>query len=197
VVDELAARRGRRRLTVVLSAAAAVVLLVAAVIGVNWVGPNGWGAQREMAQLADAPDAQQVTQQIDGTEVTLIWSEAEQRSAIIAEGLPDVGDDRFDAAVVQSRLPVLVDIWAEWCAPCRAVAPIVERLALEHAGRLKVVKVDADRSPRISASHKVTAIPTLLFYQGGVERARLVGAPPAAQLREWVRTGLDGASSAA
>lgn len=94
VVDELAARRGRRRLTIVLSAAAAVVLLVGAVIGVNWVGPNGWGAQREMAQLAEAPDAQQVTQQIDGTEVTLIWSEAEQRSAIVAEGLPDVGEDR-------------------------------------------------------------------------------------------------------
>lgn len=95
VVDELAARRGRRRLAVVLSAAAAaVVLLVAAVVGVNWFGPNGWGAQREIAQLAEAPDAQQVTQQVDGTEVTLIWSEVEQRSAIVAEGLPDVGDDR-------------------------------------------------------------------------------------------------------
>ncbi len=94
-VDELAARRGRRRLAVVLTAAAAaVVLLVAAVVGVNWVGPNGWGAQREIAQLAEAPDAQQVTQRVDGTEVTLIWSEAEQRSAIVAEGLPDVGDER-------------------------------------------------------------------------------------------------------
>jgi anti-sigma-K factor RskA len=92
--DELAARRGRRRLTIVLSAAAAaVVLVVGAVVGVNWFGPNGWGAQREMSQLAEAPDAQQVTQEVDGTEVTLIWSEAEQRSAIVAEGLPDVGGD--------------------------------------------------------------------------------------------------------
>lgn len=95
IVDELAARRGRRRLTVVLSAAAAAaVLMVAAVVGVNWAGPNGWGAQRELTQLADAPDARRVTQQVDGTEVTLIWSETEQRSAIVAEGLPDVGADR-------------------------------------------------------------------------------------------------------
>ena len=94
-VDELAARRGRRRLTVVLAAAAAaVVLIVGAVVGVNWAGPNGWGAQREMAQLAEAPDAEQVTQQVDGTEVTLIWSAEEERSAVVAEGLPDVGADR-------------------------------------------------------------------------------------------------------
>lgn len=94
-VDELAERRRRRRLAVVLSsAAAAAVLIVATVVGVNWSGPNGWGAQLELAQLAEAPDAQRVTQQVDGSEVTLIWSADEQRSAIVAEGLPDVGEHR-------------------------------------------------------------------------------------------------------
>ncbi len=111
--------------------------------------------------------------------------------------LVDADDRSFDAAVVRSSLPVLVDIWAAWCGPCRAVAPIVEQLAVEHAGRLKVVKVDADRSPRVSASHGVTGIPTLLFYDGGAERDRLVGAPPAARLREWVRSAMQEASSAA
>ncbi len=93
-IDELAARRGRRQRTVLLAAAAAVVLIVGAVVGVNWAGPNGWGVQREIAQLAEAPDAERVTQQVDGTEVTLIWSAEEERSAVIAEGLPDVGGDR-------------------------------------------------------------------------------------------------------
>ncbi|MFE5670282.1 anti-sigma factor domain-containing protein [Agromyces sp. NPDC056523] len=95
-VDELAARRRRRRLAVVLSSAAALLLLVAGVVvGVNWPGPNGWGAQRELAALADAPDAERATvEAAAGGQVTLVWSAEQRRSAIVAEGLPDVGDDR-------------------------------------------------------------------------------------------------------
>ncbi|MFF2271844.1 anti-sigma factor domain-containing protein [Agromyces sp. NPDC058136] len=94
--DELAARRRRRRLATVLSAAAAAVLLVAGVvIGTNWPGPNGWGAQREMSALAEAPDAEQTTvEAAGGGEVTLVWSAEQGRSAVVTEGLPDVGDDR-------------------------------------------------------------------------------------------------------
>ncbi|MFF2388135.1 anti-sigma factor domain-containing protein [Agromyces sp. NPDC058104] len=95
-IDELAARRRRRRLAVVLSSAAALLLLVAGVVvGANWSGQNGWGAQREMAALAAAPDAVQQTSDVaGGGEMTLVWSAEQGRSAIVAEGLPDVGDDR-------------------------------------------------------------------------------------------------------
>jgi anti-sigma-K factor RskA len=95
-VDELAARRRRRRLAVALSSAAAAVLIAAGVVfGVNWPGPNGWGAQREFAQLAQAADSQTKTiETADGGEVTLVWSEEQGRSAVRAEDLPDVGDDR-------------------------------------------------------------------------------------------------------
>ncbi|MFF2496521.1 anti-sigma factor domain-containing protein [Agromyces sp. NPDC058064] len=95
-VDELAARRRRRRLAVVLSSAAALLLLVAGVVvGANWSGQNGWGAQREMAALAAAPDAVQQTSEVaGGGEMTLVSSAEQGRSAIVAEGLPDVGDDR-------------------------------------------------------------------------------------------------------
>ncbi|MFE6965388.1 anti-sigma factor domain-containing protein [Agromyces sp. NPDC057679] len=96
-IDELAVRRRRRRrLAVALSSAAAVLLLLAGVvIGANWAGPNGWGAQREMASLAAAPDAEQQTSEVaGGGQVTLVSSAEQGRSAIVAEGLPDVGDDR-------------------------------------------------------------------------------------------------------
>lgn len=95
-VDELATRRSRRRLVVAISTAAAVVLVVAGVVfGVNWPGPNGWGAQRELAQLAEASDSRSATVEAsDGGEVTLVWSAERGRSAIRAAGLPDVGDDR-------------------------------------------------------------------------------------------------------
>ncbi len=99
-------------------------------------------------------------------------------------------DATFDDAVTRSTLPVLVDVWAPWCGPCRAIAPVVEQLAGEHAGRLKVVKVNADDSPQVSARHQVTGIPTLLLYAGGKEVSRTVGAAPAAQLRQWVNSSL-------
>ncbi|MDR5698636.1 anti-sigma factor [Agromyces aerolatus] len=95
-VDELAARRARRRLAIAISSAAAVVLLIAGVVfGVNWPGPNGWGAQRELALLAEASDSQTATiEAADGGEVTLVWSEEQGLSAIRAAGLPDVGGER-------------------------------------------------------------------------------------------------------
>lgn len=100
--------------------------------------------------------------------------------------LVDVADGDFEAAVGQSTLPVLVDVWAPWCGPCRAVAPVVEQLSRDFAGRLKVAKVNADVAPGVSARHSVTSIPTFLIYNGGRETARTVGAPPGQQLRSWV-----------
>ncbi len=107
--------------------------------------------------------------------------------------LVDVGDDSFADAVEQSRLPVLVDVWAPWCGPCRMVSPIVEQLARERAGSLKVAKVNSDTSPSVSARHQVTSIPTLLLYSGGKEVARAIGARPAHELRRWLDTSLQSA----
>ncbi|WP_022881633.1 thioredoxin [Gryllotalpicola ginsengisoli] len=111
------------------------------------------------------------------------------RCAKCHEALPwlvDVDDASFDEAVAGASLPVLVDVWAPWCGPCRMVAPVVESLAREFAGRLKVAKVNSDTSPGVSARHNISSIPTLLLYRDGAEADRIVGARPAAELRSWV-----------
>jgi thioredoxin 2 len=100
--------------------------------------------------------------------------------------LVEAGDADFDAIVTESRLPVLVDVWAPWCGPCRAVTPVVEQLARDRAGRLKVTKVDADTAPGVSSRLRVSGIPTLLFFAGGREQARLVVAQPAAAIQSWL-----------
>jgi thioredoxin 1 len=89
-----------------------------------------------------------------------------------------VTEQNFEAEVAASELPVLVDYWAAWCAPCRAMAPVLESLAVEHAGKLKVVKVDVDSAPGLAEAARIQGIPTLVLYDAGRERLRLVGARP-------------------
>ena len=84
-------------------------------------------------------------------------------------------------------MPVLVDLWAPWCGPCRMVSPALEQLAVEMAGRLKLVKVNADESPLLSRRFDVQAIPTLLLMDRGRLIDRQVGAAPVAALRSWVQ----------
>jgi thioredoxin 2 len=100
--------------------------------------------------------------------------------------LVDAGEADF-AAATTSRIPVLVDLWAPWCGPCRMVAPGVERAAAELAGRLKVVKVNVDDAPGVSARFGVQGIPTLLILRDGAPVARQVGALPPDQLLAWVQ----------
>lgn len=95
-------------------------------------------------------------------------------------------DSDFAAIAEGARLPVLVDLWAPWCGPCRVVSPMVERLATTHAGRLKVVKVNVDESPAVSMRFGVQGIPTLLVLRDGQVVDRQTGAPPEPVLRDWV-----------
>ncbi|MGQ0433757.1 MAG: thioredoxin [Microthrixaceae bacterium] len=97
-----------------------------------------------------------------------------------------VATDASFRSALDSKLPVLVDVWAPWCGPCRMVAPAVEETATRLAGVLKVVKLNADDAPGASGSLGIQGIPTLVVFQDGQEVARQVGALPAAALGSWV-----------
>jgi thioredoxin 2 len=98
----------------------------------------------------------------------------------------DAGDATFGAIAEASRIPVLIDLWAPWCGPCRMVSPTLERLATEMAGRMKLVKVNVDDSPQLSRRFAVQGIPTLILMVGGQEQARQTGAAPEHVLRNWL-----------
>ena len=95
----------------------------------------------------------------------------------------DVTDDTFDADVLKAEVPVLVDFWADWCAPCKMIAPIVEDLADEYDGRVKFAKLDVDSNPRTAMSYGVRGIPTLLVFKDGVPVNQVVGAVPKSVLK--------------
>ena len=88
----------------------------------------------------------------------------------------EVNTGNFRREVLESDLPVMVDFWAEWCVPCRMIAPIVERLAERYVGRLKVAKLDVDKNQDLAIEYQVMSIPTLLFFKNGQEVDRIVGA---------------------
>jgi thioredoxin len=106
-------------------------------------------------------------------------------------------DQGFEAAVLRAPEPALVDFWAPWCPPCRVIAPILEDLAREYQGRLRVVKVNADDNPGVVSRYEVLGMPTLLFFAGGREVHRLVGAWPRARLVDAIEQVLAGAGAAA
>jgi thioredoxin 1 len=93
-----------------------------------------------------------------------------------------VTNSDWQTEVLEADTPVLVDFWAEWCGPCRMVSPIVEELAGEQAGKLKVVKLNVDDNPDIARQYRVMSIPTLMVFSGGDERKRIVGARGKTQL---------------
>jgi thioredoxin 2 len=103
------------------------------------------------------------------------------------------GDADFAAVAERSPVPVLVDFWAAWCGPCRMVTPVLDQLAQERAGRLKLVKVDVDASPGLSARFGIQSIPTLMVIVDGRIAAQQAGAAPAAALRSWLDRSLAGA----
>lgn len=97
----------------------------------------------------------------------------------------DALDDTFGEIAEKADPPVIVDMWATWCGPCRMVSPVLEQLATERAGEVKLVKVDVDRAPRLSSRFTVQAVPTLLIMHHGEVIARQAGAAPVEVLRRW------------
>lgn len=103
----------------------------------------------------------------------------------MGEAAPTVTDATFDSEVLQSDLPVVVDFWAPWCAPCRQVSPILDEIAGEHSDKIRVLKMNTDENPVVAAKYGVTALPTLAVYSGGELVKTIIGAKPKpALLRE-------------
>jgi thioredoxin 2 len=100
--------------------------------------------------------------------------------------ITDATDADFAEVAERASIPVLVDLWATWCGPCRMVSPALEQLATELAGKLKLVKVDVDQSPEVAARFEVQAVPTLIVLRNGQVAARQAGAAPLNMLRGWV-----------
>jgi thioredoxin 2 len=105
--------------------------------------------------------------------------------------ITDAGDDSFTEVAEASAIPVLVDLWAPWCGPCRMVSPALEQLARQQAGELKLVKVNVDDAPNLARRFSVQGVPTLLLMVGGREIARHVGAAPEHTLRNWLEQSLE------
>jgi thioredoxin 2 len=130
------------------------------------------------------------------------------RVAVAGSGLPrcgnchanlpwivDAGDDDFREVAEAATPPVLVDMWATWCTPCRMVSPALEELATERAGDVKLVKVDVDRAPQLSERFDIRAVPTLLILEKGETLARQAGAVPISVLRRWFDSAIERRSS--
>jgi len=104
----------------------------------------------------------------------------------MSDNVSAVTDANFDSEVLKSDLPVLVDFWAEWCGPCRMVGPIVDQVAAEQSGKLKVVKMNVDENPETPSKYAIRGIPSLLLFKDGKVAATQVGAVAKAQLTGFV-----------
>jgi len=108
----------------------------------------------------------------------------------MAGTVTEVTDNNFQAEVLESDVPVLVDFWAPWCGPCRAVGPVVEEIAKERAGALKVVKLNTDESQNTAIAYNVLSIPTLIVFKNGAEAKRVTGAYPKKRLEAEIEPAL-------
>ena len=100
-------------------------------------------------------------------------------------------DENFDEEVLESKVPVLVDFWADWCGPCRRVAPVIEELAEKYMGQLKVGKLNVDENPGIASYHGIKSIPTLIFFRDGKPVEEVIGAVPKEELVDVISRVLD------
>ncbi|MFC7053575.1 thioredoxin [Hansschlegelia quercus] len=99
-----------------------------------------------------------------------------------------ISDATFEAEVLKSAEPVVVDFWAEWCGPCRAIAPALEEISNEMAGKVKIVKLNVDENPETASKFGISAIPMLMMFKGGEHVATQRGAAPKSKLVNWIET---------
>ncbi len=101
-----------------------------------------------------------------------------------------VTDASFDADVLKSAEPVVVDFWAEWCGPCKMIGPSLEEISAEMAGKVKIVKMNVDENPATAAKFGIRSIPTLMMFKGGTLASQKVGASPKSELSKWIAAGV-------
>ncbi len=110
------------------------------------------------------------------------------KQSLDTSGAPQPVDGAaLERAVRGSTVPILVDVWAPWCGPCRVMAPVLDQVARAHAGQVLVLKLDSDQNPQVSARYQIQGIPTLLLFEGGRLVDRQVGALPRPALEDWLR----------
>jgi len=101
-----------------------------------------------------------------------------------------IKDNEFESEVINSKLPLLIDFWAEWCGPCRMLSPILDQLSEEMEGKVKIVKMNIDENPETPSKFGVRGIPTMLLFKEGKQIATKVGAQPKNALQEWINSSL-------
>lgn len=108
----------------------------------------------------------------------------------MSENIHEVTDQSFDTEILKSDKPALVDFWASWCAPCRAIAPVVEELSKKYEGKMKFAKLNVDENQITPSKYSVRGIPTLIIFKGGKVYEQLVGAAPKTQLENFIKGAL-------
>ena len=108
----------------------------------------------------------------------------------MAEAIKEISDDTFDQEVLKADQPVLVDFWAPWCGPCKAIAPILEEVSKNYEGKLKIVKCNVDDNPATPSSYGIRAIPTLILFKDGQKMEQIVGMVQKAKLEEAINNNL-------